>query len=213
MLPNEILKEASIQGILQNQQSLEVEVVREKSADSRYLGRLFRLSFSVIGLEGQRVSGITGFSVPLVLRISGEKILDPANVRGITLETPRGRLLASHYEANSGMIHLLLPEVTRQIGLVRAFNRNERIFTEETGLVRQGGQAYLPLRIVATEFGWDVVWNPFTRMVNLTKGDKTLVVDEFIIVRERSFVTASFLAKQLEIPVFVFDREVVLKKY
>ena len=214
LLPNKLLLEESISSITKSGESLEVKVVQEESTDSRYLTDVYEISFKILDEEDNVKATIESFQNDFLLKIKDEDILDKPSTRGAIIEDAKLVLLPTHYDGINDYIMIMVRDISDKITGVRAFNTRQLNFEEGIGgFVLENNIKYIPLRQSAVYYDWEVTWNPFTRTVVLQKDDKQIEVRDYIIVRERSYVTTDFIKEQLEVPVFHLNNQVVLKKY
>ena len=179
---------------------LNIKVRREVPLEAKYLTELFSIE----------INDIKEVKDNIYLKIKDPDVKDKRNVKGVLLEEAGDKLLMTHYDAKNDHIIIRTKDISKKISLVRASNNRELIFDEDH-YVSHEGKKYVPVRQSAAYYGWDVTWNPFTRTVNLQKDEKTIEVKDYIIVRERSYISAEFLMKNLEASVFELEDQVVLK--
>ena len=179
---------------------LKIKVKRELPSEAKYLTELFSIE----------INDIKEVKDNIYLKIKDPDVKDKRNVKGVLLEEAGDKLLMTHYDVKNDHIIIRTKDISKKISLVRASNNRELIFDEDH-YVSHEGKKYVPVRQSAAYYGWDVTWNPFTRTVNLQKDEKTIEVKDYIIVRERSYISAEFLMKNLEASVFELEDQVVLK--
>lgn len=210
LIPNKILYENVIEEILEKDNNLKIMVKREIPSDIKYLTDMYSLSFFVIDKDGNEKSKITEFENFFNLKIKDPDVKDKRNVKGILASPSKEKVFNTHYDVKKDYIIIQVSDYSDKISLIRRSNNRELVYNEGDFAVFEG-KNYLPVRQVADYYGWNVTWNPFTRTVNLQKNESTIEVKDYIIVRERSYISADFIRENFSAPVFELEDQIVLK--
>lgn len=184
---------------------LQVDIVREKSKDSKYLTELYSLNLTA---EKEQKTPSKA-----ELRIKLKDLKEKNNIKALGISKAGQENLVSYYDAESDFIFIKLNNMNDQISLVPGSRGAELVFEAEEYL-KYEAMNYLPVRKVAAWYGWEVAWNPFTRTVNLEKDEQSLAIDaeDYLIYKERSYISSDFLREKLSAITFELADKLILKK-
>ncbi len=210
VIPNNILEGNIIEEGIKNNQRLMINIKREKPSELKYLTELYSISISLIDKEDNEKVKLTTFDNPLYLKIKDPDVNDKRNVKGVLIKEPQNEVLSTHYDVTNDHIIIQINSLSNKLSIIRASNYRELVYDKDEFILFEG-EKYIPVRQSASYYGWDVVWNHFTRTVNLAKENKTIDINDYIIVNERSYVPANFVMENLDAPLFILDEQVVLK--
>lgn len=210
LFKNSILGEKKIQEVMEKKQNLKINIKREKSSDIKYLTETYTILFTVTDKDGKDIENIKEFENDFYLKIKDSEIKDKINVKGVSIKDTQNEFFSTHYDAENDYILIKVNDFKEKISLVRGSNNQELLFNEGE-YADHNGQKYIPIRKSAVYYGWDVTWNPYTRVVNLQKDEEIIEVKDYIIIKERSFVSADFLGENIHAPIFILENQVVLK--
>ncbi len=210
LIPNKMLYEKVLEEVIEKEQNLKIMVKREVPSDIKYLTDMYSLSFFVMDKDGNERSKITNFENSFYLKIKDTDVKDKRNVKGVITSESEDKIFNTHYDVKNDHIIIQVSDYSDKISLIRRSNNRELVFAQEEFSVFEG-KNYLPVRQVADYYGWNVTWNPFTRTVNLQKNESTIEVKDYIIVRERSYISIDFIRENFSAPVFELEDQIVLK--
>ena len=212
LIGNKILKEKKLQEIVKEDHNLKVNIKREKPSEIKYLTEMYSFSFTATDKEGNDIEKIKEFNDAFNLIIKDKNIKDKSNVKGVLIKETKNQEAFTHYDEKNDHIIIMVKDFKDEVTLVRASNNRELIF-EEDDYAEENGIKYIPIRKSASYYDWEVSWNPYTRTVNLKKDGKEIEINDYIIIKERSYISAEFLMDKLQVPVFILENQVVLKYY
>lgn len=212
LIGNKILKEKKLQEIVKEDHNLKVNIKREKPSEIKYLTEMYSFSFTATDKEGNDIEKIKEFNDAFNLIIKDKNIKDKSNVKGVLIKETKNQEAFTHYDEKNDHIIIMVKDFKDEVTLVRASNNRELIF-EEDDYAEENGIKYIPIRKSASYYDWEVSWNPYTRTVNLEKDGKEIEINDYIIIKERSYISAEFLMDKLQVPVFILENQVVLKYY
>lgn len=210
LIPNKMLYEKVLEEVIEKEQNLKIMVKREVPSDIKYLTDMYSLSFFVMDKDGNEKNKITEFENSFYLKIKDTDVKDKRNVKGVITSEPEDKIFNTHYDVKNDHIIIQVNDYSDKISLIRRSNNRELVFNQDEFAAFEG-KNYLPVRQVADYYGWNVAWNPFTRTVNLQKNESTIEVKDYIIVRERSYISADFIRENFSAPVFELEDQIVLK--
>lgn len=210
LIPNKMLYEKVLEEVIEKEQNLKIMVKREVPSDIKYLTDMYSLSLFVMDKDGNEKSKITEFENSFYLKIKDTDVKDKRNVKGVITSEPEDKIFNTHYDVKNDHIIIQVSDYSDKISLIRRSNNRELVFNQDE-FAEFEGENYLPVRQVADYYGWNVAWNPFTRTVNLQKNESTIEVKDYIIVRERSYISADFIRENFSAPVFELEDQIVLK--
>lgn len=212
LLPNNILKESKFQEIIEKKYNLKVNIKREKPLKTKYLTDIYSLIFTVTDANAMDIEKLNSFDNDFYLKIKDEDIKDKRNVKGVSIKDSQDDLYYTHYDEQNDQVIVIVEDFNKSLSIIRASNTRELVFAENEYTAYKG-KNYIPIRKSATYYDWEVSWNPHTRTVNLEKDDKAIEINDYIILKERSYISTEFLRENLQLPIFVLDKEIVLKNY
>lgn len=212
LIGNKILKEKKLQEIVKEDHNLKVNIKREKPSEIKYLTEMYSFSFTATDKEGNDIEKIKEFNDAFNLIIKDKNIKDKSNVKGVLIKETKNQEAFTHYDEKNDHIIIMVKDFKDEVTLVRASNNRELIF-EEDDYAEENGIKYIPIRKSASYYDWEVSWNPYTRTVNLKKDGKEIEINDYIIIKERSYISTEFLMDKLQVPVFILENQVVLKYY
>lgn len=185
--------------------SLQVDISREKSKDSQYLSELYSLNFTA---EKDQKS-----PVQAEVRINAKELKEKNNIKAVQVSKDGQKNLTTYYDETTDLIYIKANQLDEKISLVRGSRGAELIFKSDEYLEYEA-MKFAPVRKAAAWYGWEVAWNPFTRKVNLEKGDQSLEIEakDYLIYKDRSYITSDFLKENFSAVSFELADKIVLKK-
>lgn len=185
--------------------SLQVDVIREDSKNTSYLTDIYSFEFTAEKGELIPRSG--------ELRINLGDIKEKNNITANQLTKEGQKRLPSYYDSDSDYLYIKLFDLADKTTLTKGTTGLELVF-KEGDFISKEAMKFAPVRKTADWYGWEVAWNPFTRMVNLEKEDQLLEIDEkdYLIHKDRSYISLNFLEENLSAISFELDEKLVFKK-
>lgn len=212
LIGNKILKENKLQEIIEKDGNLKVNIRREEPSEIKYLTDIYFFSFTTTDKKGNELEKIKDFTDTFNLIIKDKNIKDKSNVKGVSIKDFKNQEVFTHYDKAKDNIIVMVKDFKDGLTLIRGSNNRELIFKDED-YREYNGKKYIPIRKSASYYNWDVTWNPYTRTVNLEKDGKEIEITDYIIIKERSYISAEFFMDKLQVPVFILENQIVLKYY